>query len=156
MTLDPIQRQVHVRLDQADAFRLFTTGMGSWWPLETHSRRDEDHDTEAVVFEDHVGGRIYEVMTDGSEGYWGTVTAWDPHARVVFDWKPNDEDHPHTEVEVTFTPDEDGGTIVALEHRNWEVLGPALGAQGREGYGSPSGWTLVFDQRFADAAGRVT
>jgi uncharacterized protein YndB with AHSA1/START domain len=155
MTLDPIQRSVHVRLGQEDAFRLFTAGMGSWWPVETHSRRKEDQEVKDVVFEEHEGGRIYEIMTDGSEGYWGTVTAWDPSGRVVFDWKPNDEDHPHTEVEVTFTPADGGGTIVGLEHRNWEVLGPALGAEGRAEYGSTNGWSLVLEQRYAEAAGRA-
>jgi uncharacterized protein YndB with AHSA1/START domain len=153
MALDPIVRSLHVPLNPGDAFRLFTLEMRSWWPLDTHSRAEEGQKVEDVVFEGHVGGRIYEIMTDGSEGYWGTVVAWEPGARVVFDWRPSDEDRPHTQVEVRFSPGEDGGTLVDLEHRGWEALGPDLGAKAREAYDAPEGWGLVFHAAYARAAG---
>lgn len=78
MTLDPITRRLHVRLDPDAAFRLFTTDMGTWWPLETHSRIEEGQTLKALVFEEHVGGRIYELMTDDTECDWGRVTGWEP------------------------------------------------------------------------------
>jgi uncharacterized protein YndB with AHSA1/START domain len=155
MTLEPIRRSVHVRLDPEASFRLFTTDMGSWWPLDVHTRAEDDQEPKDVVFEGHVGGRIYELMTDGSEGSWGTVTAWDPGERVVFDWKPNDTDRPPTEVEVRFEAADDGGTIVQLEHRGWEALGPDLGPRAHDAYDDPSGWRLVLERRFAEAAGRA-
>jgi hypothetical protein len=150
--LEPIHRSVHVPLDPEAAFRLFTAEMGSWWPADTHSRAEEGQETEDVVFEAGVGGRIYEVLSDGSEGYWGTVTAWEPGARVGFDWKPNDEDRPHTQVEIRFSPAEDGGTDVDREHRGWELLGPDVGERGRASYAAPEGWGIVLERAFAQAA----
>lgn len=153
MTTDPIRKRLQVRIAPDDAFRLFTAGMGAWWPTGTHSRAEEDQTVKDVVFEEHVGGRIYELMTDGSEGYWGTVTAWEPPNKVTFDWRPNDRvEQPHTEVEVRFSPADDGGTVVELEHRGWERLGPDADAA-RGQYASETGWSLVLDSAFADAAG---
>jgi uncharacterized protein YndB with AHSA1/START domain len=155
MTLEPIRKHVDVPIGPDEAFRLFTAGMGSWWPLDTHSRREDDQVVKDVVVEEHVGGRIYELMTDGSEGYWGTVTAWEPPSRLVVDWRPNDQiEQPHTEVEVRFSPAADGGTSVDLEHRNWERLGERA-EEGRAQYDSDSGWVLVLETAFVEAAGRA-
>jgi uncharacterized protein YndB with AHSA1/START domain len=153
MTTEPIRRSITVGRTREDAFELFTTQMASWWPLETHTRADHDNGdkTEDVVFEPRVGGRIFEVLSSGQEGLWGTVTAWEPPSRVVFDWKPNDEDRPSTEVEVTFSDAGDGRTRVDLEHRRWELLGPELAAEARADY--EPGWAYVFDERFGAAAG---
>ena len=92
-----------------------------------------------MVFEERAGGRVYEVMSDGTEGTWATILAWDPPRSFVLAWKPNLTDNPPTELEITFTPD-DGGTRVDLEHRGWERLG-ALAAEARAGYGD--NWTGV-------------
>ena len=148
--IDPIHRSVTVHLAPDEAYRLFTTRMESWWPLDTHGRADETDGatTDRLVVEDAAGGRIYEVFSDGTEADWGVVTAWEPPSRVVIDWKPNSEDRPYTEVEVTFTPS-DGGTRVDLVHRGWERLGDADGAEWRERY--DSGWAHVFDRCFGGA-----
>lgn len=149
--IDPIHRSITVARPPDDAFRLFTAGMGTWWPLDTHGRADE-HDgakAEGLVFEERVGGRVYEVLSNGVEAEWGVVTAWEPPARVVLDWNPSPEDRPFTEVEVTFTPTTDGGTRVDLHHRGWERLGAETGAASRATY--EPGWTYVFDERFGGA-----
>ncbi len=153
MSLEPIVRQIEVGRPPADAFRIFTEGIGTWWPAERFSMAvDEDGDEppKLVVFEGALGGRIYEVWADGTEHEWGRVTAWAPPTRVVFDWKPNDLDHPYTEVEVTFAQSASGGSVVRLEHRKWELLGADLGARGREAYAN--GWPYVLDERFGRAA----
>ena len=153
MNVEPIRKRLCVPIEPNDAFRLFTVDIGSWWPYATHSRAEEEQAVAQVVFEEGAGGRIYKIMTDGTEGYWGTVTAWEPPHRVVFDWRPNDrEGQPHTEVDVTFTPGDDGGTIVELEHRGWERLGDQAEEARRE-YAADTEWGLVFDQAFARAAG---
>ncbi|HUL85118.1 MAG TPA: SRPBCC domain-containing protein [Actinomycetota bacterium] len=152
MSTEPIVRSITVSASPEDAFRIFTAEMTSWWPLQTHTRGDEEIKSERVVVQERVGGRIYEVLSDGSEGDWGTVTAWEPGERLVLDWKPNDEDRPYTEVEVTFGAT-DGGTTVTLEHRRWELLGP-LADDARTEYAS--GWPVVFDERFGAAAGRTS
>ena len=125
--------------------------MTSWWPLQTHTRGDDQIKSERVVVEERVGGRVFEVLSDGSEGDWGVVTAWEPGHRVMLDWKPNDEDLPSTEVEVTFAP-AGTGTTVTLVHRRWDLLGP-LAEAARAEYAS--GWILVFDERFGGAAGHA-
>ena len=152
MSLEPIVREIEVPRAPVDAFRIFTSDMGTWWPTERFSMAadDEGNEPDRVVFEARLGGRIYEVWGDGTEHDWGRVTAWDPPGRVVLDWKPNDLDHPFTEVEVTFTPTPDGGSRVRLEHRRWELLGAELGTRGREAYAN--GWPYVLDVRFAEAA----
>ena len=35
--IDPIVRTVTVSASKEDAFRLFTEGISSWWPLASHS-----------------------------------------------------------------------------------------------------------------------
>jgi uncharacterized protein YndB with AHSA1/START domain len=151
MTTDPVRRSITVRLGPADAFRLFTEGMGTWWPVERFSRAaDEGSTVERVVFEQRAGGRIYETDSAGREGSWGTVLEWEPPRRLVMAWKPNDEDRQPTEVEVVFTQQDDGATRVDLEHRKWEILGDRA-SEARRSY--ESGWPLVFDERFGGAAG---
>jgi uncharacterized protein YndB with AHSA1/START domain len=55
------------------------------------------------------------------------VLDWDPPGRLVLGWQLNREKRfdPDlvTEVELTFTAAADGGTDVALEHRNLERFG---------------------------------
>jgi uncharacterized protein YndB with AHSA1/START domain len=139
---EPINASVTVRRSPEDAFRIFTQDMGSWWPLQAFSMAEDSEGkvkAESVVFEERAGGRVYEVMSDGTEGTWATILAWDPPRSFVLAWKPNRTDNPPTELEITFTPD-DGGTRVDLEHRGWERLG-AIAAEARAGYGE--NWTGV-------------
>lgn len=149
--IEPVVKRVRVALGREKAFRLFTGGMGTWWPLDTHSIAADTYEGRLnaveLVFEERLGGRIYEKLSDGSEGTWGTVQVWDPPARVVFTWKPNLTDDPYTEVEVGFT-EIASGTEVVLEHRGWEVLGE-IAARQRDGY--DSGWPRVLEI-FARAA----
>lgn len=151
--IEPIHRSITVGHAPADAFRLFTAEMGTWWPLDSHGRAGE-HDgvkTERLVFEEGEGGRIYEVLTNGMEADWGVITAWEPPSRVVFDWNPSPKERPYTEVEVTFIPTTGGSTQVDLHHRHWERLGEVAGAADRANY--EPGWAYVFDERFGGAAG---
>lgn len=152
--IEPIHRSITVRRGADDAFRLFTAEMGSWWPLDTHGRAEEfdGAKTERLVFEEREGGRIYEVLSNGLEADWGVVTAWEPPSRVAIDWNPSPDDRPYTEVEVTFTAVGEALTRVDLHHRHWDRLGEQAGRSSREGY--EPGWAYVFDERFAEAAGR--
>lgn len=151
--IDPIHASVTVGCAPEDAFRVFTREMGGWWPVQMFSMAADEHEgrvkVESVVVEEHEGGRIYEVMSDGAEGTWATVLQWDPPHRLILAWKPNLSDNPPTEIEVTFTP-HDGGTRVNLEHRGWERLG-AIAEEARSGYGE--NWTGVLALFAAAAAG---
>jgi uncharacterized protein YndB with AHSA1/START domain len=151
MSTEPIRRSIVVSATPENAFRLFTEGMGGWWPTERFSLASEREGVkvESVVFEPADGGWIYEVGSDGRRGDWGRVVAWDPPDRVLIDWKPNDRPWEQaTELEISFEPD-GSGTRVTLEHRAWERLGPDA-AEGREGYAT--GWVSVFDERYGAAA----
>jgi uncharacterized protein YndB with AHSA1/START domain len=144
-----IRKSVTVAVPVEQAFDVFTRRMHTWWPLATHSiraGRDEEA-PEQLHLELREGGRFFE-QTGDEQASWGTVLAYDPPRRIVFEWHVNPK-NPPTEVEVTFTP-EGGETRVDLVHRGWERLGDD-GGETRANYGSENGWTAVL-ARFADAA----
>lgn len=146
----PIRATVTVRRTPEDAFHVFTQEMGSWWPLQAFSIAEDTEGqvkAESVVFEAREGGRVYEVMSDGTEGTWATIIEWDPPRRLVLAWKPNLTDNPPTELDVTFTADGES-TRVDVEHRGWERLG-ALAEEARAGYGENWNGVLAL---FAGAA----
>jgi uncharacterized protein YndB with AHSA1/START domain len=151
--IEPVRKSVRVDRMAEETFQLFTEHIDRWWPVEVLSRTaDEQYGdgvkVERVVFEPRAGGRLYEVTSEGVEGVWAEIVAYEPPARVVLAWKPNDRPEPPTEVEIRFEPDGEG-TIVRLEQRGWEKLGDRA-AQAREGY--DGGWQLPLE-RFLAAAG---
>ena len=143
LTIEPVRKSVEVGCSVDEAFRLFTDEIDSWWPLATHSIGQED--AEACYFEGREGGRIYESHGDGSVHLWGTVTAWEPPARVVFTWHPGRDASTAQEVELRFS-ERDGKTRIELEHRGWAVLGDKA-VTVRDGY--ESGWTGVLERYVA-------
>jgi uncharacterized protein YndB with AHSA1/START domain len=140
----PITRTVVVHGSGERVFHIFTEQMGSWWPLDTHSiavDQELEQRAETLKVDPREGGRIEEVLDDGSTRDWGGIVAWEPPLKVVYAWKPNDHPTPPTEVEVRFTPT-DEGTLVEVEHRGWERLGD-WAREIRPLYASEGGWTLV-------------
>ena len=136
-----VRQSVVVETSPERAFFVFTQGMTSWWPVDSHSIGDGPM-AEAVI-EPRTGGRWYERADDGTECDWGRVLAWEPPRRVVLEWQL-DADYGfdpevHTELEVRFTPDGAHGTRVDLEHRGLDAYG-ARTAEMREGFGSDGGW----------------
>ena len=69
--IEPLRKQVKVGLPAEAAFKLFTEGMGRWWPLATHSVGEDQ--AETCFFEGWTGGRIMEVLKDGSQSERGRV-----------------------------------------------------------------------------------
>ena len=59
--LAPLRLSVLVGRPPAHAFRVFTEGIGTWWPLETHSVGEGG--AENVELESRVGGQIVERLT---------------------------------------------------------------------------------------------
>jgi uncharacterized protein YndB with AHSA1/START domain len=135
--VEAIHKSLVVKCSPAQAFRVFTAEIGSWWPLGLHSI-GQDKITE-VVFEERVGGRIFERHSDGGEGEWGRVLEWDPPHRFVMSWYPGNEPKDATELEIRFTA-EGEGTRLDLEHRGWERFAEQA-AERRSGY--DSGWSEV-------------
>ncbi len=143
-------RTVGVPVEQA--FRVFTDSFNIWWPAEYHIGRA---DVAEVILEPREGGRWYERGIDDSECDWGRVLAWEPPHRLVVTWQINgewqyDPDPEHaSEIEVRFTSDGPGQTMVELEHR---LLHRLVGGQAiRDAISGGGGWSSILD-RFAKAA----
>lgn len=145
--IEPVRLTATVRRPIVDAFRLFTEGWGSWFPVHVHHARGP---VVGVVFEGRHGGQLIEVCADGVRVPFGEVLAWEPPHRVVFSWHPSVEPTVPTEVEVRFFSEGDRATRVELEHRGWERLGAAAQST-RTSYlnGWPGVWAL-----FVEAADR--
>jgi hypothetical protein len=142
ITMEPVRRTIGVDCDVEHAWEVFTRRIASWWPTSSHSLAGDQ--VADVVFEGREGGDVYEVSTSGERHLWATVQVWDPPNRLVLDWKVNPE-RPVTEVEVIFTPFEDGsGTRVELEHRGWS----GDDRESRDNY--DEGWEFVLG-RFAES-----
>ncbi len=143
----PVHKTLAVGCSPERAFEVFTREIGSWWPLSTFSIGESS--IEEVVFEEHVGGRIYERHTGGAEADWGKVLAWDPPAAFAMTWHPGGDPEKATRLEVRFAADGDG-TRVDLEHTGWEILAERA-EESRGGY--DSGWGTVlgyYTRYFAD------
>ena len=151
VTPAPVRRSVRVAAPQERAFKVFTAGVGRWWPRSHHIGAS---DLDTVVIEPKAGGRWYERGVDGAECEHGKVLVWEPPARLVLAWQIStdwkyDPDL-ITEVEVRFIPDGADATRVELEHRNLERFG-ARAETMRQSIDSPDGWTGVL-QLFRQAA----
>jgi uncharacterized protein YndB with AHSA1/START domain len=150
--LGPIHRTVTVASPPERAFEVFTTGMATWWPLETHSIAvDQELGQRAtdLLVEPRVGGLVEEVLEDGSRRRWAEILVWEPPLRVAYAWKPNDLPTPPTRLQVRFIGRDDG-TTVEIEHRGWDGLG-SYGERLRPLYDAESGWTMVL-ARYQEAA----
>ena len=145
----PIVKRVEVNAPVERTFAVFTDGIAAWWPKRMSILKSPQ---KAMVIEPREGGRWYEVGEDGSECDTGRVRVYDEPRRLVLVWQLTsqwayDPDF-ETEVEIRFTPDGEGRTIVELEHRDLERFGEAA-AQQRESM--DGGWGMILDE-FVKAA----
>jgi len=146
--LEPIRLSATVHRPTAEAFRLFTAGIGEWWPSNRGYSFGGGR-LKAVCLEPIAGGRLYECYIDGEEFEVGRVLVCEPPTRIVFTWKGRWPEP--TEVEVRFTP-VGSQTRVDLEHRGWERLG-ASAEESRRSY--LNGWPTVL-QVFVESAAMPT
>jgi hypothetical protein len=156
-SLQPVRKSVRVRASADRAFRVFTEQMDSWWPRTHHIGSSP---MKRVVLEGKRGGAVYTDQEDGTPCPWGTVLVWDPPRRFVMAWQvsPEWQYEPDlakcSEVEVQFTPADDGTTLVELEHRGLQRHGGAC-AKMREMVNSEGGWgslLTLFSQKAEEAA----
>lgn len=132
-----LRKVVAVPATPQRAFELFTVKIHEWWPLITHSVGEEH--AVGVVFGEGVGGTIVETLADGTTAVWGTVTVWEPPDRVAFTWHPGNPESEAGRVEVTFTPEPAGGTLVELVHSGWDRRPDGVRARARY----DTGWDTV-------------
>jgi uncharacterized protein YndB with AHSA1/START domain len=148
-----VRSSISVAVDIERAFRVFTEQMSSWWPPEHHIN---DAPMAAAILEPRVGGRWYELGTDGSECEWGMVLAWDPPHHVAVTWHLDGDFRydPAAErasrVDVRFRAQDDGTTRVELEHSGLDHHGPSW-RRLRDAISAPRGWQMHL-RRFALAA----
>jgi uncharacterized protein YndB with AHSA1/START domain len=135
---EPLHLTFEVRCPPAVAFSTWTTRASTWWPPD-HSVSSERG--LQVVFEEHVGGRIFERTPSGVEHEWGRVTVWEPPTRLAYTWHLRALPRDATDVEVRFVDAGGDRTRVEIEHGGWERLGE-LGTERREG--NRLGWMSVF------------
>lgn len=136
-SIEPVRKTVTVPTAQQRAFELFTAHIQDWWPLASHSVGEQQ--AAGIAFGAGVGGAIAETLADGTTSVWGTVTDWEPPHRVAFTWHAGTAPAEATRVEVTFTADGPGHTVVRLVHSGWERR-PG-GASARDGY--VAGWEPI-------------
>ena len=149
-TIPAVLRTVEVSIAPEGAFDMFTRRMGEWWPFLSHSIAEER--AVGVRFEEWYGGKVLELVDDGTEWEWAEVMAWEPPHRLVLAWHPTPEPTVSTEVEVRFVPVERSRTRVEIEHRAWERLG-AEGEAWRDR--NRGGWSTLLPhyRKAAESAG---
>jgi uncharacterized protein YndB with AHSA1/START domain len=133
-TVPPIRREVLVDADLAVAFDVFTTGLGRWWPLATHSVYGVHGAGGTVAF---TGGQLIEQSAGGERVVWGTVTRWEPPAALAFTWHPGYAAERASHVEVTFTA-AGPQTLVTLTHSGWEAFTDPAAARAQYDQGWPA------------------
>ena len=138
----PVRKYLHVNAPVTHAFDVFTVRIGRWWPRSHHLGA-----TFADAFiEPRRGGYWYEVAKDGARTNVGEVRVWEPPHRFVVSWNVNakwqSDATVASEVEVRFVAS-GNGTLVELEHRNFEVLGPEGGESMRNDVNG--GWPAILD-----------
>jgi uncharacterized protein YndB with AHSA1/START domain len=140
--MQSVRRSVRVKATPERAFRVFAEQMDSWWPKSHHIGSSP---MTGIVVEGRAGGAIYTVQEDGTNCPWASVVAWEPPHRFVFawhvtpSWKYEADVSRCSEVEILFTPADDGTTLVELEHRHFERHGEGWETM-REAVGSEGGW----------------
>lgn len=153
---ESIRHQIVVDAPVARAFVVFTERFGDFKPRE--------HNLLAVpivetVFEPEVGGRIYDVGSDGSRCEWSRILVFEPPSRVVFSWdigptwQVESDPARASEVEVRFIAESATHTRVELEHRHLERHGPGWQSVA-DGVDGDGGWPLYLRRYHGVLAGR--
>jgi uncharacterized protein YndB with AHSA1/START domain len=153
VTVPSVIREILVAAPIETCFTTFVDGFATWWPPSHHIG---DRTVVDFRIEPMVGGRCYDVDTEGGECHWGTVLTLERPTRVVFawhiqgDWTINLDPLRQSEVELTFVAVQPEQTTVRLEHKHLERHGgDAVGVH--DGIDGPGGWTVLVN-RFGDVA----
>jgi uncharacterized protein YndB with AHSA1/START domain len=149
-TADPttVHASIEVEADRRRAFDVFTRDFGAFKPREHNLLPVPIAET---VCEPHVGGRIFDRGTDGTECHWARVLVFEPPHRFVFSWDIGpawqiESDLSRTsEVEVTFTAVDERRTRVDIHHRHLDRHGDGW-TQIRDGVGTDEGWPLYLER----------
>jgi hypothetical protein len=146
--IEPLRLSFVVECPVEHAFSTWTARTALWWP-PSHTVTAESG--LEVVFENRLGGRIFERTTAGLEVDWGEITVWEPPHRLGYLWHIRMDRSDATEVEIRFAGEGSSTTRVDIEHRGWERLG-ARGPDWRDA--NRQGWAGVLPH-YTAACSRV-
>lgn len=143
-------KSVRVAIPVERAFSVFVEQMETWWPATHHIGKTP---FEAIFIEPRTGGRWYERDVEGKVVDWGKVLAWDPPHRVTLswhvgpghdspDWVCNPDPAKASEVEIRFTPEGPGATLVELQHSKLERHGEGY-QELRAIFDGPGAWSGI-------------
>ncbi|MEO6527620.1 MAG: SRPBCC domain-containing protein, partial [Gemmatimonadaceae bacterium] len=125
--LDPIVKTIEVPCSQHEAFDVFVSEMGSWWPLGKFTVSAMGGSKAKTIRVDaRQGGTIVEIGPDDTEHLWGTIRRYDPYGFVSMDFHfapPGVEVTDRSLIEVQFTALSETQTRVELTQSNWDVFG---------------------------------
>lgn len=145
-------KSIRVKAPIERAFRVFTEQMETWWPATHHIGSTP---FETIFIEPRIGGRWYERNTNGEMCDWGTVLAWDPPQMVRLswhvgpghdspEWKADMDMAKASEIEIRFTAEPGGTTLVELTHSRIERHGEGAEAL-RELFDGPGAWSGILE-----------
>lgn len=129
--LPPLHHEVKVDLDPQQAFALFTSRIGEWWPL---TRLSVFGPGATVAFTDD--GRLVERHGEQTST-WAEVAEWVPGERLAMMWHAGRAEDTAGHVTVTFSPYGEQ-TLVTLEHAGWEVYEDSVAARNEYSGGWPT------------------
>ncbi|CTQ50852.1 ArsR/SmtB family transcription factor [Jannaschia donghaensis] len=137
---DPVPgwyRSLTTRLSVAETWQLFCEDIAIWWPVAriSLSAQNDGALPQVVVLDAKAGGRLREVLFDGTEGTWATVTAAQRPARIDLDWRLGT---PQGSKVAVILAAEDGGARLTLRQDAESEIVAAM-------------WDMVLE-RFAAAA----
>lgn len=143
-------KSVRVKAPIERAFSVFVEQMETWWPATHHIGSTP---FEAIFIEPRIGGRWYERNAKGETCDWGTVLAWNPPHSVRLSWHVGPgHDSPDwvadmdmakaSELEIRFTAEAAGSTLVELTHSKLERHGEGA-EQLRDLFDGPGAWSGI-------------
>jgi len=104
------------------AFDLFTGDIGQWWGSGPAYEFQPGRGGTLRFDPDGPDGRLVEAYESGPAYVIGRVTAWEPGARLAFEWRiPTFRAGQMTHVEIGFRAVPDG-TRVTVEHGGWNTV----------------------------------
>jgi len=141
-TKNEVQVEITVNASAEKAFRVFTERCNDWWPPDYKLGESERIN---IVMEPRVGGRWYELGSNGIECDWGKVQVWEPPYHLVVSWQigvgfvPNQDPEKASRVDVRFIEDRPNKTRIRLIHSRFEKHGKGW-EQMRDSIAGDAGW----------------
>lgn len=123
---DSARASVLVRVEAAEAFRIFTEEIDRWW-RRGPAYRVAGRRPGILRLEPWVGGRLQESFETSSGErvvQTGLVTRWEPPELLAFEWRATAfRPEERTLVEVRFEA-RGRGTLVTVTHSGWSAIPP--------------------------------